>query len=47
MPLTKSGRKAYRNFVDEYGFKRGKSFFYAYMRKYPKKTTKWHKRILR
>ena len=41
MPLTRTGRTVLIEFKKEYG-KRGKSIFYAYMKKYPKKTIKWH-----
>lgn len=42
MPLTKSGKKALEDFKGEYG-PRGKNVFFAYMKKYPKRTKKWHK----
>ena len=42
-PLTKSGKKILREFKREYG-SRGKSVFYATMRKYPKLSSKWHRK---
>lgn len=41
MPLTKKGKKVLKEFKLEYG-KRGKNIFYAFMKKHPKKTRKWH-----
>ena len=41
MPLTRKGREVLTGFKKEYG-NRGKSVFYAYMKKYPKRTIKWH-----
>lgn len=43
-PLTKSGRKIERSMEREYGKKKGRSVFYATMKKKPKQTTKWHRR---
>ena len=42
MPLTETGRKALKSFIEQYDGERGTRFFYAYMRKYPKKTRSWH-----
>ena len=42
MPLTTKGKKALKKFKREYGV-RGRSVFYAYMRKYPKRTRRWHR----
>jgi len=46
MPLTKSGKKILLEFKKRYG-KRGKGFFYATMKKNPKKTILWHKKTRR
>lgn len=43
MPLTKKGKKALEGFKKRYG-KRGREVFYAYMRKYPKRTKGWERR---
>jgi len=43
MPLTQVGRKALTEFKREYKL-RGEDVFYAYMKKYPKKTESWHKK---
>jgi hypothetical protein len=37
MPLTKTGLKIKRNFLKEYGKKKGTSFFYAFENKYPER----------
>lgn len=42
MPLTARGKKALRKFQKEYGKKKGKQVFYAYMKKHKKKTKDWH-----
>ena len=42
MPLTKLGKKMFVSFNRQYGLK-GKDYFYAYMKKYPKRTKSWHK----
>ena len=44
MPLTITGKKALKGFKKEYGI-RGENVFYAYMKKYPKRTALWHKRM--
>jgi len=44
MPLTKLGKKVLRRFEREYGKKKGNSYFYAYMKKHPIKTKKFHKK---
>lgn len=41
-PLTKRGVKVLRRFKKEYGRYKGKSIFYAIMRKHPIKTRTWH-----
>jgi hypothetical protein len=43
MPLTKKGREKLKEFKTLYGNSLGKNYFYAYMKKYPKKTKLWHK----
>ena len=42
MPLTKKGKLALRRFKKQYN-RTGLSVFYAYMKKYPKRTKTWHK----
>jgi hypothetical protein len=42
MPLTKKGKKVLNAFKKEYGLKKGKGIFYAYMNKHPK--LKLHRR---
>lgn len=42
MPLTKKGKSSLKAFEKEYGITRGKGIFYAYIKKHPKKTNKWH-----
>lgn len=41
MPLTKSGKKVLRKFVEKYGSEKGRSVFYAEMNKKPDQTKKW------
>jgi len=41
MPLTKTGEKLLKGFKKRYG-KKGESIFYAYIKKHPTKTKKWH-----
>jgi hypothetical protein len=42
MPLNKIGKEILQDYQNRYG-KKGKSYFYAYMQKYPKRTKSWHK----
>ena len=42
MPLTESGRRALRKFIEQYDGKEGTRFFYAYMKKFPRRTRGWH-----
>ena len=44
MPLTKTGKRVLTRFKKEYGKKKGKEVFYAYMKLHPKKTSKFHKK---
>jgi len=46
MPLTHEGKEVEKHFEKEYG-KRGKSVFYAYMKKHPKETRAFHHSILK
>lgn len=43
MPLTKKGEKVLANMKKEYGAKKGKSVFYASIKKGKKGSSKWHK----
>jgi len=43
MPLTKKGKNILKDFQKQYGDKKGKSYFYAYMEKFPKFARSWHK----
>lgn len=43
MPLTKRGKQILKEWQKRYKSK-GKSFFYAYMRKFPEETETWEKR---
>ena len=42
MPLTKRGKEILKIFIRRYDGEKGTRFFYAYMRKFPRKTEKWH-----
>ena len=42
MPLTKTGKKVLRDFIERYGKKKGTEYFYATMVKHPEKTKSWH-----
>ena len=42
MPLTESGKRALRKFIKRYDGEEGTRFFYAYMKKFPERTTEWH-----
>ena len=44
MPLTASGGKILDSMEDEYGNKKGKSVFYASIKKGKPGTSKWHKK---
>lgn len=43
MPLTSKGKEALMSFKSTYGKNLGKSYFYAYMNKYPRRTKSWHR----
>jgi len=42
MPLTKKGKEILRKFIGRYDSEKGTRFFYAYMKKFPERTRKWH-----
>jgi len=43
MPLTRKGKEILEKYKKRYGKIKGKSFFYATMKKYPRRTKGWHK----
>ena len=43
MPITPEGKTVLTNFKKEYGKKKGKSYFYAKMKKDKGATKDWHK----
>lgn len=43
MPLTKSGKRMLKDFERQYGKKKGKSYFYAFIKKFPRLAKMWHK----
>ncbi|MEM5875560.1 MAG: hypothetical protein QXX45_03270 [Candidatus Aenigmatarchaeota archaeon] len=44
MPLTPTGRKVLKKFIEQYGEEEGKKYFYAAINKGVKGSEKWHKR---
>ena len=42
MPLTKEGEKIMKDFEKRYGKTIGSEYFYAYIKKHPKRTKGWH-----
>lgn len=42
MPLTESGKRALRKFIEQYDGEKGTRFFYAYIKKFPRRTREWH-----
>jgi hypothetical protein len=44
MPLTKSGKEVMSSMMKEYGREKGKSVFYASIKKGKKGSEKWHER---
>lgn len=44
MPLTPSGRKVLKKFIEQYGEEDGIKYFYASINKGVKGSEKWHKK---
>lgn len=44
MPLSKSGKKVMRKMMEEYGMEKGKSVFYASIKKGKAGSEKWHEK---
>ncbi len=42
MPLTKKGEQILKEFEKSYGKNPGKEYFYAHIKKHPRKTKEWH-----
>ena len=42
MPLTKKGKEILKSFIKRYNGETGTRFFYAYIKKFPRRTRGWH-----